>query len=137
MILGVDEMEESSERPGQGPNEPVTEPVSALERYEQALAGAAAPVFLVLYVAGAAPASLRAIRFARRLCDEHLPEDCRLDVVDIYQQPELADLAGVLAVPTLIKTAPPPEMKFIGDLSNLDRVLRGLGVAPRAQGEQR
>lgn len=87
------------------------------------------PFALVLYVAGTAPRSLRAIANTRRLCEQYLAGRCDLQVVDIYQQPALAELDGILAVPVLIKKDPPPLMRFIGDMSDLQRVIEGLGLA--------
>ena len=74
---------------------------SATEAFEQALSGRVPGAYeLVLYVAGSAPRSLRAVATVRKLCQEYLPDRHALEVVDIYQQPSLAEEAGVLAVPS-------------------------------------
>lgn len=105
---------------------------SATEAYEQALASAKPTVFvLVLYVAGTAPRSLRAIKLACKLCEEYLPGAHDLEIVDIYQQPALAEAAGVVAVPALVKKFPPPVATFIGDLTDAKRLLSSLGLAAR------
>ena len=67
----------------------------------------------------------------RRICLEHLPERTQLEVIDIYQQPALAEQNQIVAAPTLLKLLPLPVRRIIGDLSETDRVLRGLGVLPR------
>lgn len=82
---------------------------------------------LVLYVAGTAPRSLRAIANTRRLCQQ-MEGAYDLEIVDIYQQPDLAEVDEILAVPVLIKKQPLPAMRFVGDLSDLRRVAAGLGL---------
>ena len=83
---------------------------------------------LRLYVAGSSPNSLRALTNIRRICEEHFEDHYDLEVVDLYKQPALAKEEQIVAAPTLVKRLPPPLRKIIGDLSNTDRVLRGLGV---------
>ena len=83
---------------------------------------------LRLYVAGAASASRRAIENVTSLCETRLSGQYELETIDIYQQPELARTAGIIAVPTLVKMAPPPERRLIGDMSSTDRVVWGLGL---------
>ena len=97
-------------------------------------AGAPAPPHyrLRLFVAGSSQRSLRTIASLRRLCDRYLEGAVDVEVIDIYQQPELAERDQVVAAPTLVKLHPLPVRRIIGDLSDEDRVLRGLGVAPRS-----
>ena len=80
---------------------------------------------LRLFVAGTTVRSQRAIENLRRICDEHLGGQVDLEVVDIYQQPELARQNQVIAAPTLVKLQPLPIRRIIGDLSETNRVLRG------------
>jgi circadian clock protein KaiB len=82
-----------------------------------------------LYVTGATPRSSRAITNLRRLCDEYLPGKYELEVIDIYQRPELARQVQIIAAPTLVKAFPPPLRKFIGDMSNVRSLLAGLDVS--------
>jgi circadian clock protein KaiB len=106
---------------------------SVTEAFERALAVRRPDGYvLALYVAGAAPRSLRAIANVRRLCREHLSDCYELQVIDIYQEPALAELDGILAVPVLVKRQPLPARSFIGDMSNFDRVLEGLGLSRSA-----
>ena len=81
---------------------------------------------LRLFVAGNTPRSLRAIANLRRLCATHLARQVDFEVVDIYQQPHLAEQDQVVAAPTLLKLFPPPLRRIVGDLSDEARVLRGL-----------
>ena len=83
---------------------------------------------LRLYVAGTNQNSYRAIQFLRQLCDEFLPGRVALEVVDLYQQPRLAKSDHIIAVPALMKLSPPPRRMFIGDMSDRERLLLGLGI---------
>ena len=88
---------------------------------------------LRLYVTGVTARSTRAILNLKALCNKHIPGRFQLDVIDIYQQPELAKGEQIVAAPTLIKTLPLPLRRFIGDMSRDDRLLLGLGLVPAAQ----
>ena len=81
-----------------------------------------------LYVTGATPRSSRAITNLRKLCDEYLPGKYELEVIDVYQRPELARDGQIIAVPTLVKAFPLPLRRFIGDMSNLSNLLAGLEI---------
>ena len=83
---------------------------------------------LRLYVSGATPCSTRAIENVRGLCEEHLPGRYDLEVVDIYQQPGLAEDDGILAAPTLVRRLPLPLRRLVGDLSDPERVLGRLNL---------
>jgi circadian clock protein KaiB len=83
---------------------------------------------LCLYVTGSTPRSLKAISNVKKLCEEYLADDYELEVIDIYANPNAAREAQIIAAPTLIKRLPAPLRRFIGDLSNTQKVLRGLGV---------
>ncbi len=93
---------------------------------------------LRLYITGTTPRSMRAIANVRRICEEHLKGRFELEVIDIYQQKELAKTANILAAPTLIKRLPLPLRKMIGDMANTDRILVGLDLRPQKNeyGEQ-
>jgi len=83
---------------------------------------------LTLFVSGASATSARAVVRLRDLCDRHWPSDYDLEIVDIYQQPEVVFARGVLAVPTLIKELPLPVRVLIGDFTDESRVLTVLGL---------
>lgn len=86
---------------------------------------------LRLYVAGVTPNSLRAIANLKHLCEELLQGRYTLEVIDLYQQPELAEGEQIVAAPTLIKELPLPLRRVIGDMSNRERVLVGLDLRRR------
>ena len=89
---------------------------------------------LRLFVSGATPKSTRAILNLKALCEEHLPRRYTLEVIDIYQQPELAKSEQIVAAPTLIKHLPLPLRRFIGDMSKTESVLLGLNLRPATKG---
>jgi circadian clock protein KaiB len=86
---------------------------------------------LRLYVSGSTSKSVLAIENIKRICEQHLKDRYDLEVIDIYQQPNLARDEQIVAVPTLIKRSPLPLRRLIGDLSNLQKVLFGLDVGMR------
>jgi circadian clock protein KaiB len=83
---------------------------------------------LRLYVAGQTPKSVLAITNIKRICEEELQGQYDLEVIDLYQQPQLAQGEQIIAVPTLIKKLPPPLRRIIGDMSDTERVLVGLDL---------
>jgi circadian clock protein KaiB len=91
---------------------------------------------LVLYVAGATPASMRAVQQVSALRAEELGGTVELRVVDVLQHPRLASADTVLVTPTLVKRRPRPVQRFVGD-DLAERLLGGLlvGSAPAAKKE--
>ncbi len=85
---------------------------------------------LRLYVAGQTPKSLTAFANLKRICEEHLAGQYRIEVVDLVENPQLAREDQILAIPTLVRKLPRPLRKIIGDLSNNERVLVGLNLRP-------
>lgn len=82
---------------------------------------------LKLFITGASPNSTRAIVNLREVCDTYIKGNYTLEIIDIYQQPLLAENEQIVALPTLIKSYPLPTRRLIGDMSNKEKVLRGLG----------
>lgn len=85
---------------------------------------------LRLYVAGQTPKSIRAFGNLKKLCEEHIPGEYSLEIVDLLKNPTLARGDQILAIPTLVRKLPEPIRKIIGDLSNTERVLVGLDIRP-------
>jgi circadian clock protein KaiB len=83
---------------------------------------------LKLYVAGQTPNSLAAFANLKRICEEHLQGQYRIEVIDLLKNPQLARGDQIIAVPTLIRKLPTPVKKIIGNLSNTERVLVGLDL---------
>jgi circadian clock protein KaiB len=86
---------------------------------------------LRLYVAGQTPKSLTAIANLKKICEEHLKGQYRIEVVDLLKNPQLAAGDQILAIPTLVRKLPEPIKKIIGDLSSEEKVLIGLDVRSR------
>ena len=83
---------------------------------------------LRLFVTGASPNSTRAISNLKNICEEHLKDRYELEIIDVYQQPLVAEREQLIALPLLIKKAPGMERRLIGDMSNKQKVLQGLGL---------
>jgi circadian clock protein KaiB len=104
--------------------------LDATEKFEEAITAGTverARYTLRLYVSGSTPSSLKAIYNLKRLCEEHL-QDYDLEVIDIYENPTAAREAQIIAAPTLIKKLPAPLRRFVGDLSNKQKLLIGLDI---------
>ena len=83
---------------------------------------------LRLYVAGTSARSRQAILRARELCASELVGRCRLEVIDIYQEPLRARNGQIVATPTLVKELPLPMRRLIGTLAKSSRLFVALGL---------
>ena len=92
--------------------------------------GSAERYILKLYVTGMTSRSAHAIENLQTFCEKHLPGRYELQVIDVYQQPELTRSEQIVAIPTLIKKLPLPLRRLIGDMSDEERVLVGLDILP-------
>jgi circadian clock protein KaiB len=86
---------------------------------------------LRLFVTGATPNSTRAISNIKEFCETYLKGKYELEIVDIYQQPLIAEKEQLIAIPMLLKISPLPQRRLIGDMSDTDKVLRGLNLPAR------
>jgi circadian clock protein KaiB len=105
----------------------------AAAEFEEMLSGQAAAedYVLRLFITGTSPRSARAVQNIRGICEEKLQGRYDLEVIDIYQHPEMARLDQVVVTPTLVKKLPEPVRKLIGELSDYERVLAGLDIVAR------
>jgi circadian clock protein KaiB len=85
---------------------------------------------LRLYVAGQTPKSMAAMTNLKKICEAHLPGRYTITVIDLMKDPALAQRDQIVAIPTLIRHLPEPLKRIIGDLSNVEKVLVGLDIAP-------
>ncbi len=85
---------------------------------------------LRLYIAGKTPKSDTALKNLKKYCEEHLKGRYKIEVIDLLEQPQLAEGDQIFAVPTLVRKVPEPIRKIIGDLSNEEKVLVGLNIRP-------
>lgn len=83
---------------------------------------------LRLFITGASPNSIRAITNIKDICETHLQGRYSLEIVDVYQQSSLAEKEQIIALPLLVKKLPLPERRLIGDMSQTEKVLKGLGL---------
>ena len=83
---------------------------------------------LKLYVTGHTPRSIQAIASIRSICEAYLQGRYELQVIDIYQQPMLAEDEQIIAAPTLIKELPLPLRRIVGDMSNEEKLLLELDL---------
>lgn len=88
--------------------------------------GALGEYALRLYIAGRSTKSIAAINNLNRICEAHLRGRYRLEIIDLVLEPVRARLDQILAIPTLVRMAPAPVGRIIGDLSDAERVLAGL-----------
>jgi len=85
---------------------------------------------LRLYVAGNTPNSIAAFSNLQQICEKHMGGRYRIEIIDLFDNPQLARGDQIVAVPTLVRRLPTPIKKIIGDLSNTERVLVGLDLKP-------
>jgi circadian clock protein KaiB len=83
---------------------------------------------LRLYVTGMTPRSTRAIKCVRDVCEQHLMGQYDLEIIDVYQTPSRLVQDQIVAIPTLVKCTPAPIRLMVGDMSNRERLLTGLGL---------
>ncbi|MVM39625.1 circadian clock protein KaiB [Spirosoma sp. HMF3257] len=87
------------------------------------------PYILHLFVTGASLHSTRAITNIKHICESYLPGNYSLEIIDVYQQKALAEREQLIALPLLIRRMPLPERRLVGDLSDTEKVLNGLGIS--------
>jgi circadian clock protein KaiB len=98
-----------------------------LHEFEKQVADLAQPNYLFrLYVSGTSPRSALAITNLRNICESYLQGRYELEVIDVYQQMKATKEAQIVAVPTLIKELPLPPQRFVGDMSNTEKIVVGL-----------
>jgi circadian clock protein KaiB len=88
---------------------------------------------LRLYIVGQATSCTLAIAAIKNICETYLKDRYELEVIDLYRQPLMAERDQIIAAPTLVKVLPAPLRRFIGDLSDTERVLVGLDLSPHPQ----
>lgn len=81
-----------------------------------------------LYITGATPNSTRALRHIKEICEQYLAGRYVLRIIDIYQEPQLAQQEQIIAAPILVRRLPLPRRQLVGDLSNRASVLAILGL---------
>lgn len=91
------------------------------------------PYQLQLYITGASANSVRAVTNLKHVCETYLAGQYSLEVIDVYQQKQVAESEQLIALPLLIKRRPLPERRLIGDMSDTEKVLKGLGLSYQSE----
>ena len=81
-----------------------------------------------LYVAGDAQNSVDAIANLTTICRKYLPGRHDIEIMDVFLEPARALTDGIFMTPTLVKLAPAPPRRIIGNLSQTGLVLQALGL---------
>ncbi|MCF2518888.1 circadian clock KaiB family protein [Dyadobacter sp. CY351] len=84
---------------------------------------------LRLFITGASINSRRAVVNVKEICETYLKGRYSLEIIDVYQQKTIAEKEQIIALPLLIKSAPLPARRLIGDMSDTEKVLKGLGIS--------
>ena len=86
---------------------------------------------LKLYVTGDTIRSDRAISNLEKLCQENFLNEYKIHIIDVLKQPDIAEKEKIIVTPTLIRESPLPQVRIIGDLSDIKTVLMGLGISTK------
>jgi len=92
---------------------------------------------LYLYISGQASKSIEDAQNLKVLLDKRLKNQYSFEIVNVLDHPQLAQEDKILATPTLVKIAPPPEKRVVGDLSDKERVLTALGLIAEKEGAKK
>lgn len=102
---------------------------SSTEEFDQSISASGKNKYILrLYITGSTVRSLNAITNLKKICEEYLDGKYELEIIDLYQKPNLAQGEQIIAAPTLIKKLPLPFRRIIGDMSNKEKVLLGLDL---------
>lgn len=83
---------------------------------------------LKLYIIEGSSNSIRAVRNLGKIGKNLIEDQCVTEIIDVAKSQKLAIDEGIVAVPTLIRSLPPPSRKVVGDLSNTEKVILGLDL---------
>ena len=86
------------------------------------------PYVFRLYITGASPNSSRAITNLKAICENYLKGKYELNIIDVYQHPQIAKTVDIIALPLLVRKMPLPERRLIGDMSDQRKVITSLGI---------
>jgi circadian clock protein KaiB len=81
-----------------------------------------------VFVAGASWRSQRVVDALHELCETHGVADYAVEVVDVLREPASAERDRVLALPMVMRVAPEPVVRVVGDLSDGQLAAEVLGL---------
>lgn len=97
--------------------------------FDQAVSGLHEEKYILrLFISGSTTKSVLALTNLKKICEEHLDGRYELEVIDLYQNPGMAIEEQIIAAPTLIKKLPLPFRRIIGDMSDTEKVLKGMEI---------
>ena len=103
--------------------------MSSAEEFDLTISSLSEDKYLLrLYITGSTSRSILALTNLKKICEEYLEGRYELEVIDLYQMPNLAKDEQIIAAPTLIKKLPLPFRRIIGNMSNEEKVLLGLDL---------
>jgi circadian clock protein KaiB len=80
----------------------------------------------ILYTTGSSPNSVQAVANLKAMCLAHFPDQHRIEIVDLLQDPQRGLADGIMVTPTLMKITPEPKQLIFGNLSDIPQVLRSI-----------
>ena len=86
------------------------------------------PHIFRLYITGASPNSYRAVSNLKAVFEKYMKKPYELQIIDVYQQPQIAKSVDIIALPLLIRKLPLPERRLIGNMSDEEKVMKSLGL---------
>ena len=94
-------------------------------------------IFLKLYVSGDSLRSRRAISNLQEFCERELTQESKIEIIDVFEHPEIAEAEKILITPTLVREFPQPQERIIGDLSNIEVLAFALNLSSKQNQEKR
>ncbi len=82
-----------------------------------------------LFVAGNAPYSSRALTNLRAICQQHLPGRHRIEVIDVFADPERALAEGVLLTPLVVGKGRCSGRRVLGTLTDAEAFLTAFDLS--------
>ena len=85
---------------------------------------------LRLFITGASPNSTRAVDNLKAFCEKHIKDRYTLEIIDVYQQPDIAEHEQIIALPLLLKKGPGMDRRLIGDMSDTNKLYQCFNITP-------
>jgi len=85
---------------------------------------------LRLFITGAAPNSTRAVDNLIAFCEKNLQGSYTLEVIDVYQQPAIAETEQIIALPLLVRNAAETKRRLVGDMSDTQKLYQYFNITP-------
>ena len=83
---------------------------------------------LELYIVRDSPRSVTAVANLEALRAKYFP-DAQVEVIDVWENPRRILTHSIFITPMLLRVAPAPPLRIVGDLSDESMVLQSLGIS--------